>query len=221
MLNRYEFPLMFANQSFILGGDATLYWPKYNYLIVADLHLEKGSYFALRGNPLPLYDSLQSLQNLKSAIAYFKPKTILSLGDNIHDPGAFSRMQPATKQLLTEVLESVHQWVWINGNHDRDAVPFAHSHFVFAQHLKKDNIIFCHEKLAVQNCQVIGHFHPKVRRKSITGKCFVAVDDTLLMPSFGTYTGGLDVESAALQEAINHKKSALFIVYKKKIWQIS
>ena len=55
---------------------------------VADLHLEKASAFAARGQLLPPYDTRETLSKLAAVIDRFQPETLISLGDSLHDCGA-------------------------------------------------------------------------------------------------------------------------------------
>jgi metallophosphoesterase superfamily enzyme len=48
--------LLIAGVSLVLDPAGALYWPEEDALVVADLHLEKGSGFAARGVLLPPYD---------------------------------------------------------------------------------------------------------------------------------------------------------------------
>src|ERR1041385_3891008 len=64
-----------------------LYWPEEGLLAVADLHLEKGSSFARRGQLLPPYDTTETLARLARLIAHYAPRTVVALGDNFHDGG--------------------------------------------------------------------------------------------------------------------------------------
>src|SRR5262245_61914331 len=62
-----------------------LYWAEESLLLVADLHLEKGSSFARRGMLLPPYDTTETLARLTRLIAHYAPRTVVTLGDNFHD----------------------------------------------------------------------------------------------------------------------------------------
>ena len=64
-----------------------LYWPEHGLLAVADLHLEKGSSFAARGQLLPPYDTAETLARLARLIAHYAPRVVIALGDNFHDGG--------------------------------------------------------------------------------------------------------------------------------------
>ncbi|WP_319533161.1 hypothetical protein [uncultured Cohaesibacter sp.] len=51
-------------EQFVALLSGALYLPRLHMLFIADLHLEKGSAFAMRGQFLPPYDSHQSLKQL-------------------------------------------------------------------------------------------------------------------------------------------------------------
>src|SRR6266568_4359895 len=64
-----------------------IWWPDERALIVADLHLEKGSAYAARGMLLPPYDTAETLQRLGLLMARYEPRLVIALGDNFHDGG--------------------------------------------------------------------------------------------------------------------------------------
>src|SRR3954465_3914077 len=94
-----------------------LYWPDEGALIVADLHLEKGSSFARRGQLLPPYDTAETLARLARLIAHHAPRTVIALGDNFHDGGGPNRPPPPARAGLA-ALQRGRDWIWIAGNHD-------------------------------------------------------------------------------------------------------
>src|SRR6185503_15000988 len=67
-----------------------LFWPEEGLLVVADLHLEKGSSFARRGQLLPPYDTTETLSRLARLIAHYAPRVVLALGDNFGVGGSFA-----------------------------------------------------------------------------------------------------------------------------------
>ena len=78
-----------------------LYWEDERLLVVSDLHLEKGSSYAMRGVLLPPYDTIATLGRLGAVIARFDPKTVIALGDSFHDRNAHQRLSPANREILT------------------------------------------------------------------------------------------------------------------------
>ena len=72
-----------------------LLWPARRTLVVADLHLEKGSAFAARGQFLPPYDTRATLGRLEALVSKHRPKRVICLGDSFHDGGAGERLAAA------------------------------------------------------------------------------------------------------------------------------
>lgn len=172
-----------------------LLWPARRTLVVADLHLEKGSGFARRGVLLPPFDSAATLSRLAAAIDAHRPERVVCLGDSFHDSGAGDRLGEAERNRLRGLTEGL-DWIWIAGNHD-PAPPADWGGRVLPD-LIDGPLLFRHEAAdgAVPG-EVSGHYHPKarvrLRARSVSGRCFVTDGRRLILPSFGAYTGGLDV----------------------------
>src|SRR5690349_15783081 len=94
-----------------------LYWPEQSLLAVADLHLEKGSSFAARGQLLPPYDSAATLARLARLIAHYAPRVVVALGDSFHDGGGPARLGASDRESIL-ALQRGREWIWITGNHD-------------------------------------------------------------------------------------------------------
>src|SRR6202000_1848793 len=88
-------------------------------LIAADLHLEKGSSYAVRGQMLPPYDTRDTLARLRAEIEALKPDSVALLGDSFHDGKAEMRLHP-TDVAMVQTLASLTRLIWIVGNHDAD-----------------------------------------------------------------------------------------------------
>src|SRR3954462_7213117 len=96
-----------------------LYWPDESLLVVADLHLEKGSSFARRGMLLPPYDTTETLARLAKLVAHYAPRIVIALGDNFHDGEGPSRLSD-TDRATWRALQSGREGGWIAGNHAPD-----------------------------------------------------------------------------------------------------
>ena len=95
-----------------------LYWPEQGLLAVADLHLEKGSSFAARGQLLPPYDTAATLARLgASDRAIMRRAVSMALGDSFHDGGGPARLAESDRDNL-RALQRGRDWIWITGNHD-------------------------------------------------------------------------------------------------------
>ena len=164
-------------------------------LIVSDLHLEKGSSFALRGQMLPPYDTHAVLMRLTDLMLRLSPEIIVSLGDSFHDGAGPTRMDARDRTLLG-VLMSRCDWVWVEGNHDGRAPETLGGAVRDALHLGA--LVLRHEPTdGAAPGEIAGHLHPcaKVagRGGSVRKRCFALGDDRMVMPAFGAFTGGLNV----------------------------
>ncbi|KPQ22953.1 MAG: putative phosphoesterase, partial [Porphyrobacter sp. HL-46] len=110
-------PFPFAGHEMLLGQGRALYWPAERALLVADLHLEKASWFAQRGQMLPPYDSRDTLERLADAVRITGARRVITLGDNFHDDAGAHRLDAHCTGML-EALTRALDWVWITGNHD-------------------------------------------------------------------------------------------------------
>jgi DNA ligase-associated metallophosphoesterase len=181
--------------------EGALWWPDERTLIVSDLHLEKGSSFARRGQMLPPYDTVATLRRLGSAIARVAPARIIALGDSFHDRQGGDRLCE-TDRLTLRTLTAATEWIWIAGNHDpeppRDLGGWS------THELAIGPLTFRHEpRPGAQPGEVAGHLHPAARLigrgRSIRRRCFAADGSRLVMPAFGALAGGLNVRDAAFR----------------------
>jgi len=176
-----------------------LIWDDEQTLVVADLHFEKASSFARRGQPLPPYDTAATLALLGALFARVQPRRVICLGDSFHDPIAAAEMPPVYVSQLTALMAG-REWIWVTGNHDRDIPEILggarHEAFTLGP------IIFRHEASDHDGPEISGHFHPKAtvlaRGRSVTRPCFIYDHRRVILPAFGAFTGGLNISDAAI-----------------------
>src|SRR5690606_4357766 len=72
--------------------EGALWWADRRLLVVADLHLEKGSSFARRGQLIPPYDTFETLSRLARLVTRLQPRVIVCLGDSFHDNQGADRL---------------------------------------------------------------------------------------------------------------------------------
>jgi hypothetical protein len=173
-----------------------LWWPAAATLIVADLHLEKGTSYAQRGVLLPPYDTRTTLARLAAAIGP-RVKRVICLGDSFHDGDGPERLLPADAATLRTLVEH-HDWIWIAGNHD-PFLPATLGGRTIIGELRLDGLVLRHQAEANAIGEVSGHYHPKshvdVRGRRLSGACFIHDERRIVLPAFGAYTGGLHIES--------------------------
>src|ERR1700753_4189579 len=84
----------------VLDASGALWWPVRGMLVFSDIHLEKGSSYAMRGQMLPPYDTRASLKRMQAVVARYRPNTIMSLGDAFHDRDAAERLDADERALI-------------------------------------------------------------------------------------------------------------------------
>lgn len=164
-------------------------------LVVSDLHLEKGSSYARKGQLLPPYDTDAALSRLEAEVAATAPSTIVLLGDTFHDDGGEARLSADNARRLAG-LALGRTLIWIVGNHD-EAGPRRLPGEV-ADTVAAGALVLVHEPgPGLRPGEVAGHLHPCAKvvahRRGVRSRCFLTDGDRLIMPAFGAYAGGLNV----------------------------
>jgi uncharacterized protein len=189
-----------AGTALVADPAGALYWPDERLLVVADLHLEKGSAFARRGVLLPPYDTATTLARLARVIERHAPRLVIALGDSFHDGHGPARMSGGDHAAVA-VLQRGRDWIWIAGNHDPDPPDTIGGRF--ADVLALGPLMFRHQP-SPDPCdgEIAGHLHPLARvaqrGRAVRRRCFASDGRRLVMPAFGAYAGGLNVRDEAI-----------------------
>ena len=204
-------PLSFAGETFSATGDGALHWLRLDALLVADLHLEKASWFARLGQFLPPYDSQATLAALERDIDRTGVTRLYCLGDSFHDRFGCDRLPAAARDLLQSRMARI-DWVWIVGNHDAGFVD--HCGGRLADEVHVGGIVLRHEAVEGDPTpEMSGHYHPKLRLqlkgRSVSRRCYVATASKLILPAYGALTGGLDAHHPEIVRKVGPGASAL------------
>jgi DNA ligase-associated metallophosphoesterase len=187
-------------ESVALDPSGALWWPEQATLVFADIHFEKGSFYALARQFLPPYDTRTALGRIEAAMAARKPARVIALGDSFHDRQAPDRLDEMDRASI-ERLGRAADWIWITGNHDPQP-PTWLGGFI-ASEISFGRLIFCHEpSVFARRGEVAGHLHPCTtvhrRGRSLRRRCFVSDARRMVLPAFGAYAGGLDLADPAI-----------------------
>ena len=204
-------PFSFAGETFVAGPEGALYWPAQEALLVADLHLEKASWFARLGQFLPPYDSHATLSVLAREVERSGARRLYCLGDSFHDRFGCDRLPTAARDLLVGMTSAL-DWVWIVGNHDPGFSD--HCGGRLAGELEVTGIVLRHEAVRGDpRPEMSGHFHPKLRLqlqgRHVSRRCFVVSKTKLILPAFGSLAGGLDATHPAILDNVGSDAAAL------------
>jgi len=186
------------------GAPSALYWPDENALLVADLHLEKASFFARTGQMLPPYDSRETLDRLALAVRRTGARRVFALGDNFHDSHGPTRLESHAAGMLAALTRAL-DWVWITGNHDPELGTEAGGTCV--EELQVGGLALRHQaRPGSTEPEVSGHFHPRLtvaaRGRRIARPCAVNSGNRLILPAFGALTGGMNAGDPAILKAL-------------------
>jgi hypothetical protein len=204
-------PFSFAGETFAATAGGALFWPSQQALLVADLHLEKASWFARLGQFLPPYDSHATLTALAAEVQRTGATRLFCLGDSFHDRFGCERLPASARALLID-LTSRLDWTWIVGNHDPGFAD--HCGGRIEDEVELGGIILRHEAVrGEERPEISGHFHPKLRvhlrGRQVSRRCFVTSAKKIIMPAFGSLTGGLDAHHPEIMGSVGGNAAAL------------
>ena len=201
----------------LFDSSGSIYITGLSILLMSDLHIGKSYSCAKNGNFLPPFEIDETIEKIKSIVDFYNPKKIISLGDSFHEASTLELIDNIYIKNLNKIFKK-REVIFIDGNHDAELKSKEKIDAIFKDSLKLDNFNFTH----IKNSKIInnlfefsGHFHPKVsiisNRVTYSFKCFVLGKNFCILPSFGTYTGGLNINSNTLKKIIPQEKTVIAI----------
>jgi DNA ligase-associated metallophosphoesterase len=208
-MNAYSFTLNGTHALALPSG--ALFVPSANLLCVSDLHLAKSERIARRrGLMLPPYETRATLDCLAEDIAATQPACVVALGDSFDDLQASESLDPEDRATLG-ALQAGRRWVWIEGNHDagrpdhggESCAEFSMAGLTFRHIAEAD----------APPGEVSGHYHPKYAPPGLCDRrpCFLLDARRLILPAYGTYTGGLDAREPVLRDLLADRALAILL----------
>jgi DNA ligase-associated metallophosphoesterase len=216
-------PIEICGKAFIADQSGALYWPEQGALIVADLHLEKGSSGAASGRLLPPYDTRATLMKLAEVVDRYRAEAVISLGDSLHDTGAAGRMAREDLDIL-RIIQDDRDWLWITGNHDPHIDPALGG--AAMSEVELSGIMLRHEpKPGRVTHEIAGHLHPAAKLSlhghGLRRPCFIGNGTRLVLPAFGAFTGGLNVLDEAFLPLFGHDGFAVWLLGHEGLYPIA
>ena len=207
-MNAIEIP--FQGETLCALASGALLWRARDLLIVSDLHLGKSERIARRrGTMLPPYETRATLERLEADLAATGANGVLCLGDSFDDTDAATSL-PEEERLWITRLQAGRRWLWIAGNHDPGPLEFGGTHLA---EMPRPPLTFRHIARLGASGEISGHFHPKARiqtrARSITRPAFLVDTDRVILPAYGTYTGGLRSNDSALARLMRPEAIAI------------
>lgn len=183
-------------QSFQMHFSGTLFWIEKSILLISDVHLGKVSHFRKYGAAVPQRAVQQNFHAMNTAIDFFKPKSVIFLGDLFHSS-------------LNKEWELFEGWVrskhleitLVSGNHDIIS-PLKYEDLgvtVVSEFLIGEFLLTHHPEEREGYFNFSGHIHPAIRlsglgRQSVRLPCFYKTANQMILPAFGEFTGSHTLE---------------------------
>jgi uncharacterized protein len=167
-------------------------------LVVADLHLGKASAFQAQGLAIPEGDSEADLKRLIQVSHWNQAERLIVNGDLFHSPAGLTTQ---IEQLIEEWLDQVRVPVQlVLGNHERKLPRIPHG-MNPVESITCNGVHIVHDPKDAPKgvISVTAHWHPLVRiadgkRTALRLPCFLLRGDMLVLPAFGSFTGGQVME---------------------------
>jgi uncharacterized protein len=188
----HDFHFHGADLSALPSG--ALHWPTRGLLIVSDLHFGKAERLARRGGSLlPPYETRATLARLDDDLERTGARTVVCLGDSFDDLDAAEGLVPEDRLWLVRLMAG-RDWTWILGNHDAGPTDLGGTH---RARMRLGGLSLRHIATEAE-AEISGHYHPKARLAGQSRPCFLIDQSRVILPAYGTYTGGLSVSDPVI-----------------------
>jgi hypothetical protein len=161
------------------------------------------------GALLPPYETADTLDRLEGEVARLAPRTVIALGDSFDDMDAADAVLAEVSDRFLGLMAG-RRWIWIAGNHDPAPLGLSGEH---RAEVRLSGLTFRHEATPGGIAEVSGHYHPKAslsaRGRRISRPAFLVDADRLILPAFGTYTGGLATTEDVLSRLMAPNAAAI------------
>jgi len=163
-------------------------------LVIADIHLGKSATFRARGLPVPEGDNELDLTRIRNLVHETHAKHLIIAGDLFHAPAGVT---VDLADLLADFIRMLGiPLSLVCGNHDAKLKRLP-AGIISISHLDEGDIRIIHDPqdASPDHLNIAGHLHPVARipdgrRTSLRLPCFLFRGRTLVLPSFGSFTGG-------------------------------
>ena len=185
-----------AGERLLLLPEKAVYWPAQDMLIIADIHFGKAASFRAQGIPVPRGTTTENLLGLDALIDAHGAEHVVFLGDFLHARAAHASSTQQAMLAWRERRRSLRLTL-VRGNHDKhagDPAAVLGIELVDEPHMVGP-FAFCHHPdLDTAGYALAGHVHPAwvlaTRFDSLRLPCFVVGSERMILPSFGSFTGG-------------------------------
>lgn len=169
-------------------------------LIVADIHLGKSAAFRAKGLPVPEGDIARDLGRLLELAKQSSAKHLIIAGDLFHSSAGIT---PDLESAMDDFINHLAiQFTLVAGNHDLKISKLPAGLAIKPSLDFSAGFRVVHDPADAngQKIHICGHWHPVIRipdgkRTSLRLPCFLLRNNTLVLPAFGSFTGGAILET--------------------------
>ena len=207
-MNTHAFDFCGTRLEMLCSG--ALWWPEKGLLCVSDLHLGKSERIARRGGTMiPPYDVRETLARLQDDLSATRASRVVCLGDSFDDLAAAQALPEEARREIT-CLQAGRDWIWIEGNHDPGPIELGGSH---RSEFRQGALVFRHIARSGATGEISGHYHPKMslvlRGRMIHRPALLYDSQRVILPAYGTYTGGLRWNDPVFGTLFEHDAMAI------------
>jgi DNA ligase-associated metallophosphoesterase len=206
-----------AGNQFELLSQKGMWWHEKKTLLLSDLHLGKITHFRKAGIAVPSAATERNFIVLHHLVQLFQPVRIIILGDLFHN-----RYNKEWDQFVEwrQQYEEIEMIV-VAGNHDILPVQmFKDAGITYTELFTENAFTFTHhpeEMLDTESFVFCGHIHPVFclrsgARQHIRLPCFVQDRAQMILPSFGVFTGGYEMDRKAGRD--------IFVIAEDKVLKV-
>ncbi|WP_439582328.1 ligase-associated DNA damage response endonuclease PdeM [Dyadobacter bucti] len=187
---------------FLLLTQRAIFWQETQTLLIGDLHLGKITHFRKEGIAIPNNAAGNNFERLDEIVKNTGATRIIFLGDLFHN-------KYNSEWETFRAWRAQHHYIEmiiVIGNHDILPVSlFLESDMqVYQTDYEEEDFIFTHHpKVELDGSKFVfaGHVHPVFTtygrgRQSLRLPCFVVDNHQAILPSFGVFTGGFQMDLA-------------------------
>ena len=189
--------VVFAENKLQLLPQKAVWWEAESTLLMSDVHLGKGETFRRQGLAIPTGSSADDLASITALIERWHPARVAILGDLVHGvPGE-------------QLVDTFRRWrdrhraiemILVAGNHDQHmhSIPEAWS-LAVCELDTCANLTLAHAPSDDESgFEIVGHIHPAIRMRagrndSLRAPAFWLQPRRLVLPAFGSFTGGYTI----------------------------
>ena len=189
----------------LLPGRAA-FLPQTSTVVCSDIHLGKAATFRHAGMPIPEGSAQHDLQRLTGIVQRYRAQRLLITGDLFHARSGCTQQVLDDFSAFCEQVRLSHNTdvVLVLGNHEQSLGKKFQPHEIGIKRCEEEIIEppfhFIHDQTKQSEAQpnsftIAGHIHPTITIKGtsgdqLTSRCFVTSPNQLILPAFGSFTGG-------------------------------